>query len=318
MTSQYSKGAKMASGFAGLYDPLLEWAYDHAGESSLGDVDLTPFATDHGLTEQQAFELLRYGKGKGGLDDRFATMGVPAANLTPFGIEVMEDRLRRRASPFARSAAARRALLRWLWSMNEAGTDFPVVDKILEADDSLFEGSRLTVDEIDRAAAHLKAKGLIEGHGVDDRQGPVLAQITAEGQDCVEHFDGDPAAYERRNAATNTTFNIGSNTGNIAANSRDFTLNATTHNGIAVAELVMLARALRQAAPILDLPESDAAEVVDLATRLEDEAQSESPDAGRLRQWGQSIMTILNSPAVSGALGNVLAEYAAGVLPGLG
>lgn len=308
----------MVREFVQLYDPLLEWVYDRAGESSLGDVDITPFATDHGFTPQQAFELLRYSKGKGGLEDRYATLGEPAANLTPLGIEVMEARLKRRASPTARAAAARQGLLRWLWSMNESGAHFPLVDKILEADDSMFEHSRLTLDEIDRAAAYLKSKGLIEGHGVDQRQGPVRAQITAEGQDCVEHFDGDPVAYERRNTSTNTTFNIESNTGNIAANSRDFTLTATTHNGVPAAELVMLARALRQAAPILDLPQSEAEEFIDLATRLEDEAQSESPDPGRLRQWGSSIMAILNSPAVSGALGSVLAEYAGGVLPGLG
>ncbi|MCX4791820.1 hypothetical protein OG369_38840 [Streptomyces sp. NBC_01221] len=46
-----------------------------------------------------------------------------------------------------------------------------------------------------------------------------------------------------------SSVHIGQNTGNIAANSRDFTLNATTHSGVDLAQVVMAARALRQAVP---------------------------------------------------------------------
>lgn len=159
---------------------------------------------------------------------------------------------------------------------------------------------------------------LITGTKTGQTEGPVRAEITAEGQDCVEHFDGDMSAYERRNGTGNTTFNIGENTGNIAANSRDFTMNATTNrDGIDPAAVVMLARALRQAAPALELPEEDALEFTQLATRLETEAANSSPDPSRLQRWGGSIVGILNSPVVSGALGSVLAAYTGTVLPGL-
>lgn len=102
----------------------------------------------------------------------------------------------------------------------------------------------------------------------------------------------------------NNTLHIAENTGNIAATSRDFSMDATTNkDGIDPAAVVMLARALRRAAPILDLPEDDAAEFTQLATRLETEAATGSPDPGRLQRWGSSIVGILNSPVVSGALG---------------
>ncbi|MFJ9250858.1 hypothetical protein [Streptomyces sp. NPDC101776] len=95
-------------------------------------------------------------------------------------------------------------------------------------------------------------------------------------------------------------------------------MNATTNkDGIDPAAVVMLARALRQAAPILQLPEDDVIEFTQLATRIEAEAASGSPDPGRLQRWGSSIMGILNSPVVSGALGSVLAAYTGIVLPGL-
>ncbi|RPF39314.1 hypothetical protein [Streptomyces sp. TLI_185] len=80
---------------------------------------------------------------------------------------------------------------------------------------------------------------------------------------------------------------------------------------------VPAARALRQAAPVLELPEDDTIEFTQLATRMETEATNGSPDPGRLQRWGASIIGILNSPVISGALGSVLATYTGTVLPGL-
>lgn len=128
---------------------------------------------------------------------RHSTLGDARAQLTPYGLEVVEERLRRRSSPAARSAAARKALLIWLWHRKHDGTHFPVLDSILESDESLFEGDRLTISEVDRAAAYLDSKALIKGTKVDGREGPVRAEITPEGQDCVEHYDGDISTYER-------------------------------------------------------------------------------------------------------------------------
>ncbi|GAA1252317.1 hypothetical protein [Streptomyces aureus] len=308
----------MAVEFAKLLDPLVEWVYEQAGENPLADISILPFAHEREMTDPQAYELLRYCESKGLLDGSQSTLGDARARLTSYGLEAMEERLRRRSSPAARSAAARRGLLVWLWHRKHDGTDFPVTDDILESDDALFEGDRLTLTEIDRAAAYLDSKALIKGIKVSNREGPVRAEITSEGMDCVEHYDGDISTYERRNSSGNTTFNITENTGNIAANSRDFTMNATTNkDGIDPAAIVMLARALRQAAPALELPEDDALEFTQLATRLEAEATNGSPDAGRLQRWGGSIVAILNSPVVSGALGSVLAAYAGMVLPGL-
>ncbi|MBT3155624.1 hypothetical protein HTV45_33135 [Streptomyces sp. CHD11] len=133
----------------------------------------------------------------------------------------------------------------------------------------------------------------------------------------MDNYQGDIGAYERRNTGGNTTFHIGQNTGNIAANSRDFTLNATTHSGVDLAQVVMAARALRQAVPILGLPEDDAAEVTQLATRIEEEATSTNPDPSRLQRWRTQAVAILASPVVSGALSSVLATYLGVVLPEL-
>ncbi|MFA3877069.1 hypothetical protein ABS735_25880 [Streptomyces sp. MMCC 100] len=307
----------MVTDFAELHEPLVEWVSDHTAADPMGDVSITEFGATHGLDKQQSFRLLQYCKSRGLLDDRYSTYGDPAANLTPRGIQWMEERKRRRADPAARVDAARRGLLVWLWQRRHEGTAMPAVADVRQAPQSLFEGERLTAREIDRAAGYLHSRGLINGYVLASGDGPAQAEITAEGENCVENYGGDIGAYERRNSGGNTTFNIGSNTGNIAANSRDFTLNATTNNGVNLADVVMLARALRQAAPILDLPEDDAAEFTQLANRMEEEAGSDNPDPGRLQRWGSSVAAILNSPVVSGALGSVLAAYTGVVLPGL-
>jgi hypothetical protein len=54
-----------------------------------------------------------------------------------------------------------------------------------------------------------------------------------------------------------------------------------------------------------------------MADRIEQEASSDDPDLNRIQRWGASILALLNSPVVSGALGGVLAEYGGSVLPGL-
>jgi hypothetical protein len=308
----------MAVDFVSLHEPLVEWVHEQTAADATEYVSITAFGELHGLDEEQSFRLLLACKSWGLLSDRYATMGDPAANLTPRGLQWVQERQRRRADPRARSAAARKGLLIWLWEQKNDGVGYPVVESVLQSPHSLFEGERLTPEEIDRAGAYLLSKALITGISTGQTEGPVRAEITAEGQDCVEHFEGDVSAYERRNSSGNTTFNIGENTGNIAANSRDFTMNATTNkDGIDPAAVVMLARALRQAAPALELPEDDALEFTQLATRLETEAANGSPDPRRLQRWGGSIVGILNSPVVSGALGSVLAAYTGMVLPGL-
>ncbi|MEU3550627.1 hypothetical protein [Streptomyces longwoodensis] len=308
----------MTIDFVALHEPLVEWVYEQTAADSAEYVTITAFGEQHGLDEQQSFRLLLTCKDWGLLSDRFAAMGDPAANLTPQGLQWVQERRRRRADPRARSATARKGLLTWLWEQKNDGVGYRIVEDVLQSPHSLHEGERLTPQEIDRASAYLLAKALITGTKTGQTEGPVWAEITAEGQDCVEHFDGDMSAYERRNSTGNTTFNIGENTGNIAANSREFTMNATTtKDGIDAAAVVMLARALRQAAPALELPEEDALEFAQLATRLETEAANGSPDPGRLQRWGGSIVGILNSPVVSGALGSVLAAYTGTVLPGL-
>jgi transcriptional regulator with XRE-family HTH domain len=309
---------KMNHKFGDLYEPFVEWVYDHS-DSRLGDVEFREFSEAYKLDGDNSFALLRYCKERGLLDDKFSTLGGPAANMTPAGIQWVEERKRRRADPALRIAAARKGLLIWLWKQKQTGAHFPITEKFLDFDDSVFEGDRLQADEVDRASAYLAEKGLISGVTVDERRGPVRAETTSAGDDCVERYGGDVAEYERRDVqASGPVFHIhGDNTGNIAANSRDVTMNAQTVKGVNMSHLVIFARALRQATPMLGLPDEETSELVELANRIEQEASGEAPDLNRLQRWGANVLGLLNSPVVSGALGGLLAAYGGTVLPGL-
>lgn len=309
---------KMNHKFGDLYEPFVEWVYDHS-DTPLGDVGFREFSEKYKLDDENSFALLRYCKERGLLDDKFSTLGVPTANMTHTGTRWVEDRKRHRADPVLRIAAARKELLIWLWKQKQAGIHFPVTEKFLDFDDSVFEGGRLQADEVDRASAYLAEKELISGVRVNERRGPIRAETTAAGDDCVERYGGDVAKYERRDVkASGPVFHIhGDNTGNIAANSRDITMKTKTVKGVSMSDLVIFARALRQATPTLGLPTEETSELVELADRIELEASREAPDLNRLQRWAANILGLLNSPVVSGALAGVLAAYGARVLPGM-
>ncbi|MEV0586749.1 hypothetical protein [Nonomuraea sp. NPDC050310] len=297
--------------FSELHEPLVEWVYDQTINTPLLDAEIRPFCAERGLNPNDDWGLLGYAKSMGLLDDKHSGMGAPSANITSAGIRWVEERRRRRADPRLRAAAARTGLLTWLWNQKQQGDHMPVVTQFLAAGEASFEGGPFHEDEIQRAAEYLHRAGLIDGPTVAQERGPVRAEPTKEGDYCVEHHGGDVSEYERqRRAGSGSVFHIGTNTGNIAANSRDFTMNATTTNGVNPADLVLLARALRQAIPVLDLPVPDAEELESIADRIEEEAAGGQPDQGRIRRWGNAVVGILNAPVVSGALGPVLAASA--------
>ncbi|MFD9097853.1 hypothetical protein [Streptomyces collinus] len=305
----------MAVGFNELYPALLDWVYEKAEGRPHAGVDLQPFAVKYGLEEREGYDLLAYGKSKGALDDRFATLGIPAANLTPYGLDLVEERRKRRDSPVARSKAARQSLLRWLWEQKDQGFHFPITDSFVGTPDAIFEGSELTLDEIDRAASYLSDKGLIKGTKVSGRQGPVRAEITAEGQDCVENYGGDPSAQDRRGAA-GTTYNtyLPNAQGVIVGEQQNFTQNNST--GVDPSAFIQLAGYVGQVSGTLGMADPQRADLERIAQDLHAEATSEAPEQGRLRHLaGQVKERLLTAGATMAAtVGVQMAEQAIGSL----
>ncbi|MET8934429.1 hypothetical protein ABZX42_36475 [Streptomyces sp. NPDC004611] len=294
-------------------EQLLMWVDAHHQQRPAEFVDVTRFVEERQLEDEDptvlALQLEQYGLVRiarsmtGATDVHLADQGVVAVQQLK---KLQKDRA-------ARLRHTMDAFLRWLY--DTAGDQTPINPTLfLATPGSYFAGAEITGTELHQALAYMTEHDLIEAIDTD----PTTAAITPRGVSCALAGGSVQDHISQPKPGDNITFHIGENTGNIAANSRDFTMNATSNkDGIDLAAVVMLARALRQAAPILELPEDDVNEFTDLATRIENEAASGSPDPGKLQRWGANVIAILNSPVVSGALGSVLAAYTGTVLPGL-
>lgn len=292
---------------------LLMWLDAHAQQRPARYVDVTRFVEEFQLEDEDPTVLALQLEQRGLVDIARSFAGTPDVHLTDEGVVAVRQLKNLQRDRAARLRHTMDAFLRWLY--DTAGDQTPLNPALfLATPGSYFAGAEISGTELRQALSHLAEHNLIEAIDTD----PATVAITPHGVSCALAGGSVQDHINQPNPGDNITFHIGENTGNIAANSRDFTMNATTNkDGVDPAAVVMLARALRQAAPVLDLPEDDAIEFAQLATRIETEATNGSPDPGRLQRWGTSVIGILNSPVVSGALGSVLAAYTGTVLPGL-
>ncbi|MFF2523540.1 hypothetical protein [Streptomyces liangshanensis] len=209
--------------------------------------------------------------------------------------------------PVVHINASRTALLKWLWRQKHQqgpGEPMPNVMDVLSDDGlSLDQGVRFTQGEIDRASAYLEQHGLIRGGGtVNQMAGPVLAEITAAGEDCVEGYNGDVGAYVRRGDNGLVTFHIATNNGNIAANSTGVTQNSATPAGFDPAQVLAVVSLIRQLTPALT-PEAGEQQAL-LAQTSELQAATEAPVPDRVAVRGiteevlSTIRSLTHSPDV--------------------
>ena len=104
-----------------------------------------------------------------------------------------------------RSQAARNALLAWLYEQRADPRGSVIVDNVLRSPHGAFNGQFFDIDDVGDAASYLLEKRLIDGSGADQRRGPILARITAEGMDCIER-GGNVADYIRQPDKPSVTY----------------------------------------------------------------------------------------------------------------
>jgi hypothetical protein len=73
----------------------------------------------------------------------------------------------------------------------------PVTEQFAQEASAVWEGVQFTSIEIQDAAEYLSDKELIKGVSVDQLRGPVRAEITTSGIDCVTDWEGDVAEFLR-------------------------------------------------------------------------------------------------------------------------
>ncbi|GAB2331279.1 hypothetical protein STREPTOSP366_64280 [Streptomyces variabilis] len=194
--------------------------------------------------------------------------------------------------------ASRTALLKWLWHQKQRqvpGEPMPnVMDLLLDDGLSTDQGVRFTESEIDRASAYLEQRGLIKGGGtLDQMAGPVLAEITPAGEDCVEGYNGDIGAYSRPRDHGPVTFHIATNNGNIAANSTGVTQNAEAQAAFDLAQILAAVSLIRQLTPALTPNAGEQQTLLAQTSDLQTSIEASAPDRAAARRIADGVLSTI-------------------------
>lgn len=237
-------------------DELLDWAYDQARGDTTNAVHVLPFTQERGLDVDAGFTLVDICEAAR-LVRAVSTFGNPTVLLTPAGIAHVQARRRRREDPGLRATAARTGLLRWMYGQHTDGVHMPHPSRFATAAGAHFEGRPFTEAEISHAAEYLAKRELIKGPGAFGHRGPLRADITPDGMDCVVDWSADVSAYLRRQETTGSTstyngpvFNAAVDGTQIAYNNNSVNQNITRIEQVAP-EHQALAQALTQVMNLL-------------------------------------------------------------------
>ena len=185
----------MADALAHL-DQVLGYVYDQSGGTSSESVQILEYAESIGLDMDGAYTIV-WACRDAGLGQDTSGMGNPCIRITSAGLAYVREMRQRRDDPALRAAACRTGLLRWFYQQHIAAVHMPVTEEFGRTAAAHYEGSRFTEIEAQNAAEYLANKGLIKGVNVAEIPGPVRAEITTEGIDCVTDWASDVAGYLR-------------------------------------------------------------------------------------------------------------------------
>lgn len=242
--------------------------------------------------------------------------GQAAVTLTEAGREAVAEAKeiwndRRRREP-----ALRDLLMQWLYDIGwDSATDHVALVGFVASERNSIAGHAFYERDVDRAAAFLEERGLIEGTHLDQRRGPVLARLTASGISCMEKNQGVARYLEAVTVGTTNNFYGPVSGTNLAwgDNSRQ----NSTAGGVDADGLSTLAQAIIQALPGLELREGELAAVQAAVFEVTAAAEEQTPDKKRL---GSALVAARHALATGGnqALALVIAAAVNHALAALG
>jgi hypothetical protein len=263
---------------------FLEWVEERARENPGRSVDADDFMKIHEIELDLMFQIVWSCRDQDWVKDA-SGMGNPSVFITFDGIAAVQAQRARRTNPAQRLPALRRRLLSYIYRAQHEGISCPEIAQFVLSEESMWEGGQFEVDEIDRAAEYLASRGLIQGVVLDRYRGPVNAEVTADGADCMERFNGDIGEYlgvRDRFGSTVITNNIGSvqSTGALSIGSTGVTQPVTV--GVDVAGVREFVRVLLEGLGRLSLDGASETEIRGALEELQIEAAKETPEPSRI------------------------------------
>jgi hypothetical protein len=246
-----------------------------------------------------------------------------SGDLTDAGRSFLDEVLVARKDPVRRKSAATNGLLLWLYENDAYGESFLRIEDAAKSTHGFLLGERLPEGLFRAAAERLSKLGLVTPsvYVAEFPDGPLQVKLTDEGQELVE--SGRTLELymqeQRRERPTNVThFHAPVTNSNIAwASEKVDQAVQVTSSGLAADELLLLVRALREAAPVLGLDEVGHRELAASTEALEGELVRPEPDKGIVQTYMQRATNAVVSAAGS-QLGLLLSTHVKMVMAGLG
>jgi hypothetical protein len=225
----------------------------------------------------------------------------PGYCITAVGQVAVEEMRARRADRGYRRAACREAFLRWVDSCTKADDAGSRVarEHFSEAADLVA----FTDDESCAAADFLVAAGLIKSISAMQAK-HILVWVTERGQEAVDAGGAEAFLNNERQVGSVNHFTVTGDGNNVAATVGDGNTITQTTNDFDLAKAVKFAAAVRQALPVLGLPES----AVDALKDIEQEK-----DVERAKR-GTALLHRLVTATTTGALGQIVGMLGAAAL----
>jgi len=228
--------------------------------------------------------------------------------LTPDGVHEARVRRARREDRGARRRAVQEGLLSWLDDTTRPSGTVAYLERFLDDERSIFEGERVTFEEVSEAAQHLEDQGLCMCSRVAEK-GPVAAMITTAGRARLDQQDGSTSPLMPPvGAYTDNRVTYNAPVQNAAAHSQHVNQYAT--QTMDIDKLLDFARSVGEALPALTrLSEEDRRRGRDLVEQIEAEAAGQNPDRTKLARLGGFLLGIIKT-ASSSYLVKMLTEKA--------
>ncbi|MFC8230681.1 hypothetical protein [Streptomyces sp. NPDC057287] len=280
-TANGVSGGEVTEGH-GYLARLLLWLDGCQKQKPSGYIDVAAFPEELRLEDEDPV-ILALQLDQHGLVEILRSMGPRShVRLTDAGRVAalqLRDLQKDRA---ARIRHTRDALLRWLF--DAASDQTPVNPALfLASSSSYFAGTEISETDLHQALAYLAEHNLIDYSATD----PTTVAITPQGTSCA--LAGGSVQDHVNQPRTGTTYYnyLPNAKGIIIGEQQHFTQNNT--DGIDPTLFVQLAGYIGQVSPILGLPDEDRAELEGVAQDLHEEATSENPEPGRLRQFATQL-----------------------------
>jgi hypothetical protein len=219
-------------------------------------------------------------------------------HVTPAGRVVVETMRSNRADRGLRRQECRKALLKWL---DDEGAHDPGSRLGRDHFDASLDLLPFSESESDAAAEYLSKHGLVRSISAAQAR-HILLWTTEKGRECLDSGLSVEAYAAQRNPLPPSQVIQVTGSHNVIAGAVGAGATASaTVTKLDVAAVLLLARAVREIAHVLDLPD-------DLDTVLGEIEQEDDPS---LMRRGLERLYLMLSEAGSGAVGGVLAAYMA-------